>query len=385
MRAEVPGNNGNREDSIEKDLRKRVKELECLYEISRVLRHADTGIEKTVATIVEILPRGFQYSELAGARIRVGSICQQTRSFQDSRFRLAASIGGAGNPAGLVEVSYPASIQGTDPAPFLPEEGQLIEKIAGEISLAAGRVRAAQDNSLLESQLRHADRLATIGVLAAGIAHELNDPLSRILGFAQLVQKDSGLSPGAQRDLSRIVEASLHAREIVQKLLGFGHVAPARVEYCDVSAIAAGVLDFLEPRCRSAGIEVRRELARKKLMIRAEPTELRQVIVNLAVNALQAMPGGGRLTLRIEEAEEACILTVEDTGIGMTPEVLDRIFIPFFTTKDEGRGTGLGLPVVHGILTSRGGTITVQSKVGAGSRFTVRLPLSPAPPEEASP
>ena len=104
------------------------------------------------------------------------------------------------------------------------------------------------------------------------------------------------------------------------------------------------------------------------------------MIVNLAVNALQAMPGGGRLTLRIEEIEGFCTFTVEDTGVGMTPEVLDRIFIPFFTTKDEGRGTGLGLPVVHGIVTSRGGTITVQSRVGAGSRFVVRLPLSVSNP-----
>lgn len=386
MGAEELGNDGKREPNAERDLRERVKELECLYEISRVLRHADTGIEKIVETIVEILPHGFQYSELAGARIRVGNIRRQTRSFQESRFHLTASIGGAGDAAGLVEVSYPSSIEEMDLAPFLPEEEQLIEKIAGEISLAVGRDRAAHDNSLLEGQLRHADRLATIGVLAAGIAHELNEPLSRILGFAQLVQKDPGLSPAALRDVSRIVDASLHAREIVQKLLGFGHGAPARVEYCDVSAIAAGVLDFLEPRCRSAGIEVRRQLAREKLTTRADPTELRQVIVNLAVNALQAMPGGGRLSLRIEEREEACVLTVEDTGVGMTPEVLDRIFIPFFTTKDEGRGTGLGLPVVHGILTSRGGTITVQSKVGAGSRFTVTLPLSPAAREEdASP
>jgi signal transduction histidine kinase len=283
-----------------------------------------------------------------------------------------------------VEIAYPAEIEADDPSPFLPEEEQLLEKVAGEISMAVGRIRAVQDNTLLEGQLRHADRLATIGVLAAGIAHELNEPLSRILGFAQLVQKDPGLSPAVVRDVSRIVDASLHAREIVRKLLGFGHEAPARAQECEANEIAAGVLDFLEPRCRSAGIEVRRELAREKLVIRADPTELQQVIVNLAVNALQAMTGGGRLTLRIEETEGFCTFTVEDTGVGMTPEVMDRIFIPFFTTKDEGRGTGLGLPVVHGIVTSRGGTIAVQSRVGEGSRFVVRLPLSAAPGGEAT-
>ena len=378
MSAGEPAGGRKRENDAGSDLRERVKELECLYEISRALRQADTGVEALFSTIIDILPRGFLYPELAGARIRLGSICRQTRSFQESAFRLSAPI--AGDPAGLVEVSYPPSVQAVDAAPFPPEKTHLIEKIAGEISLATGKVRAAEDNLQLESQLRHADRLATLGVLAAGIAHELNEPLSRILGFAQLVQKNPGLPPTALRDLSRIVDASLHAREIVQKLLSFGHGAPAPVEECDVNAIAAGVLDFLEPRCRSTGIEVRRELARRTLTIRADPTELRQVMVNLAVNALQAMPGGGRLTVRTAEEDELCVLTVEDTGVGMTPEVMDRIFIPFFTTKDEGRGTGLGLPVVHGILTSRGGTITVQSKVGAGSRFTVRLPSSRANP-----
>jgi two-component system, NtrC family, sensor kinase len=365
-----------RQNDTERDLRERVKELECLYEVSRAVRRAEEGLPEVFTAIVDILPRGFQYREHAGARIRMGGICRQSRGFVESAFHLAATIA-AGTP-GQVEVSYPPSIASTDPEPFLAEEKMMIEKIAAEISLAVNKVRAAEDNTRLEGQLRHADRLATIGALAAGITHELNEPLSRILGFAQLVQKNPGLPPAALRDVSRIVDASLHAREIVQKLLALGHGATAQVVDCDMNTITAGVLEFLEPRCRAAGIEVRRELSREKLVVMADPTEIRQVIVNLVVNALQAMSVGGRLTVRVEEKEQSCILTVEDTGVGMTPEVMDRIFIPFFTTKDEGRGTGLGLPVIHGILTSRGGSISVRSRVGAGSTFTVRLPLSPA-------
>ena len=373
--------------ATERLLRERVKELECLFEVSRSLRQADAGIEPVLERIAEIIPRGFQYPGQAGARIRVGKTCRQTRSFQETRFRLAASIAALGavaapGEAGSVEVCYPVDIEAADPSPFLPEEEKLLEKIAGEISLAVGRIRSTDENARLEGQLRHADRLATIGVLAAGIAHELNEPLSRILGFAQLVQKSPELPPAALRDVARIVDASLHARGIVQKLLAFGRGAPARAEDCDMDALTGGALDFLEPRCRSAGIEVRRELSRKKLTVRADPTELRQVIVNLVVNAVQAMPGGGRLTVRVEGDDDICRLAVEDTGVGMTREVMDRIFIPFFTTKDDARGTGLGLPVVHGIVASLGGTIAVQSKVGAGSRFVVQLPL--APPAQGS-
>jgi two-component system, NtrC family, sensor kinase len=358
-------------------LRERVKELECLFEISRTLRQTDEGIEPLLARIVEVIPRGFQYPEQAGARIRIGTACRQTGTFVESRFRLSASLMVPGE-CGSVDVSYPDEIERTDPRPFLPEEARLLEKIAAEMALVAVSLRSTQQNARLEAQLRHADRLATIGVLAAGIAHELNEPLSRILGFAQLVQKLPQLPASAQRDVSRIVDASLHAREIVQKLLAFGRGAPAQEVDCDMDALTGGALDFLDSRCRAAGIEVRREPGRKRLTVRADPTELRQVIVNLVVNALQAMPGGGRLTVRVEERDESCLLSVEDTGVGMTPEVQERIFIPFFTTK-EGGGTGLGLPLVHGIVTSLGGTISVLSKVGSGSRFTVQLPLHLGP------
>jgi signal transduction histidine kinase len=359
-------------------LRERVKELECLYDISRILRQADAGVDEILGLIVEILPRGFQYPELAGARVRVGGISRQTAGFTESRYLLAAAFGGTEEAAGLAEVSYPPEIVSRDPVPFLPEEGQLLEKIAGEISLAVARIRTAEENDRLEAQLRHADRLATIGVLAAGIAHELNEPLVMILGFAQLVQKTPDLPAATRRDVTRIVDGALHAREIVKKLLTFGHGARAEEADCDVNAIVTGVLDFLEPRCRAEGIEVRRILSAQALRVRADPTELRQVLVNLAVNAIQAMPKGGKLAVGTERDGESCLLSVEDTGIGMTREVLDRIFIPFFTTKEEGRGTGLGLPVIHGIVVSLGGTISVKSKVGAGSRFVVRLPLLPA-------
>jgi two-component system, NtrC family, sensor kinase len=363
----------------ERQLRERVKELQCLFEISRVLRRTEEGLETVLARVAGIIPNGFQYPERAGARVRLGGVSRQTSRFAASPFLLSAPIIAPGI-TGSVDVSYPPDIVEVDPDPFLAEEARLLEEIGREIALTAVSLGSAERNSRLEAQLRHADRLATLGVLAAGIAHELNEPLSRILGFAQLAQRHPGLAPAVDRDLGRIVDASLHAREIVQKLLAFGRGTPAQAVDCDMDPLVAGALDFLEARCRAAGIEVRREPARRRLFVGADPTELRQVIVNLVVNAVQAMPSGGRLTVRVEERDEFCLLTVEDTGVGMTPEVLDRIFTPFFTTKDGGRGTGLGLPLVHGIVTSLGGALSVQSTVGTGSRFVVRLPMRPAEP-----
>ena len=179
-------------------LRERVKELECLYALSRVMRDGEARLDEVLEGAVEIIPRGFQYPELAGARVRHEGLSFQSELFCESPHRMAAAI----PPDGCVEVSYPGEIAQRDPSPFLHEEKRLIEKIAAEISLAAVRISSAAEKARLEAQLRHADRLATIGVLATGIAHELNEPLASILGFAQLAEKTPGL-PAADCSRSR--------------------------------------------------------------------------------------------------------------------------------------------------------------------------------------
>jgi two-component system, NtrC family, sensor kinase len=365
-------------EDTDRALRERVKELECLYEVSRVLGKAGTGVDELVSALVRIIPGGFQYPDMAGARIRVGPILRASPGFRGDGLLLSVAVPDSGGGEGRIQVSYPPEITERDAKPFLPEEDQLLEKIASELALAAGRLRAAEETARLETQLRHADRLTTVGVLAAGIAHELNEPLSTILGFAQLVRRTPGIPPGAVRDVSRIVDSALHAREVIRRLLGFGRAAPAAAEMCRLDAVVGSALDFLEPRCKAEGITVRREMEAGEAGITAVPTEIRQVVVNLAVNAIQAMPGGGTLYVRTGVEGGWYRLEVEDTGVGMPAHVLDRVFTPFFTTKEAGRGTGLGLPVAHGIVTSRRGTLSAASEAGKGSRFTVRLPLAAA-------
>ena len=141
-------------------------------------------------------------------------------------------------------------------------------------------------------------------------------------------------------------------------------------------------LYFLESRCATAGIELIRSLSTDLREIVADPSQLHQALVNLVVNAIQAMPRGGRLTVRTDRGDGAVLLSVEDTGIGMSEAVRKQIFIPFFTTKDVNQGTGLGLSVVHGIVTAHGGRIQVESEIGKGSRFEIRLPLPDSGKEE---
>jgi two-component system NtrC family sensor kinase len=212
-------------------------------------------------------------------------------------------------------------------------------------------------------------------MLAAGVAHELNEPLGNILGFAQLAKKCPGIPASVQHDIGKIEAASLHAREIIQKLLVFARQAPPEKTQVNLNQVVEDGLYFFEARCAKEGIELVHLLSADLPEITADPAQLNQVLVNLVVNALQSMPGAGKITVQTRFCDHNVYLVVEDTGTGMSKDVLDKIFVPFYTTKEIGQGTGLGLPVVHGIVTAHDGSIEIESKVGFGTRFEIRLPI----------
>lgn len=362
-------------------LRERIKELTCLYSIAQVVQRPGISLEEILQNIVELLSPAFQYPEIACARIILDEHSYSTTDFREDRQKLKADIIVGRERRGTVEVAYAEKKPEIEEAPFLKEEQHLLDTVARQVALIIERRQTEEDKLKLQEQLRHADRLATIGQLAAGVAHELNEPLGSILGFAQLAKKCPGLPKQAEQDIEKIVNASLHAREVVKKLLIFARQMPTQKTKVNLNQIVKEGLYFLESRCVKQGIKLIRSLSPNLPEITADPAQLNQVLVNLVVNAAQAMPEGGRLTIQTEVCEDQVLLIVEDTGIGMSDKVLKQIFIPFFTTKEVGQGTGLSLPVVHGIVTSHGGSIKVKSKVGQGTRFEIRLPVN-GPQEE---
>ncbi len=227
----------------------------------------------------------------------------------------------------------------------------------------------------LQVELRHADRLATIGLLGAGLAHDLNESLANILGFAQLAAKDPALTVQTRQDIEKIVSTTLHARQVTTRLLVFARETPTEKTRVNLSSLVEDGLHFLQSRCAKAGIELVRNLPKGLPEITADRTQMLQVLINLVVNSVQAMPHGGRLTITTASDDAHVLLSVEDTGTGMSEEVMKDIFNPLFTTKDVDQGTGLGLPVVHGIVTSHGGTVAVESTVDRGTKFVIRLPM----------
>ncbi|MHC4395281.1 MAG: sensor histidine kinase [Planctomycetota bacterium] len=361
--------------STEAALAERVKELTCLYGIAQVAAQPGISLEEIIQGIVEFLPPAWQYPETTFARIILDGISYTTQGFRECRQKQTAEIVVDSVPRGVVELVYVEEKPDLDEGPFLKEERYLIDAIARQIALVVKRIQVEQDKLKLHNQLLHADRLATIGMLAAGVAHELNEPLGNILGFAQLAKKGDGVPGSVKQDIEKIETASLHARQIIQKLLVFARQTPPKKTQVDLNQIVEEGLYFFEARCAKAGVELVRKLSPDLPEITADTAQLNQLIVNLVVNALQSISGAGKITIQTQFYDHNVCLVVEDTGPGMNKEVLDKIFVPFFTTKDVGQGTGLGLPVVHGIVTAHGGSINIESNVGRGSRFEIRLPI----------
>ncbi len=372
----------------QRDLNERAKELGCVYRIARIASDSDLSLDDALRAVVDLLPPALQYPTITTARITFGERAYCSRSFEEGPHRLSAEIVIRGTSHGRLEVFYVDRDGVLDHTrilggpPFLEEEHNLIQAVARELGIIIERKRAEEEESRLQEQIRHADRLATIGQLTAGVAHELNEPLANILGFAQLAEKAPELPAQTGRDISKIVKAALFAREIIKKLMIFSRQTPSRLCAADLNKVVEDGVSLIESRCTRAHVTVIRDLAPELPLVRGDTSQLMQVLINLMVNAVQAMPEGGELRLSTRaEAGEVCV-HVEDTGVGIPRADLENIFMPFFTTKDVGQGTGLGLSVVHGIASSHNGSVSVVSEVGRGARFEVRLPAEPEASEE---
>ncbi|MFH1297247.1 MAG: ATP-binding protein [Bacteroidota bacterium] len=361
---------------IQEALNERIKELTCLYGIAKITEPINRSLDEIFRDILKLLPPAWQYPEIAcGQIVFDGHVYSTQKSTKYSDIQVADIII-SGKKRGVVEVFYLKEMPRLDEGPFLKEERSLINTVAENVAFIIGRKEAAEERSKLQLQLRHADRLATIGQLTAGVAHELNEPLGNILGLAQLASKSQELPKQVEQDLNRIITISLNAREIIKHLMIFARQKKPEKTRLNLNTIVNEGLVFFESRCSKEGIELVRTLSPELPEIIADQTQIHQVLVNLVTNAIQAMPEGGRLIIRTEAGEKQVSLIIEDTGTGITNEVKKQMFIPFFTTKEVGQGTGIGLSVVHGVITSHNGIIKVESEIGIGSKFEVQLPIN---------
>ena len=245
----------------------------------------------------------------------------------------------------------------------------------------AGTIVVIEDISArvqLEEQLQISEKMASIGLLAAGVAHEVNTPLTGISSFTQMLLQNAEPDAPTTKVLEKIERQTFRAAKIVNGLLNLARPAQVDAGPVDLHAVIGDVLSLLEHQLRNGSIQVRRELAAPGLIVQAIEYKLQQVFLNLFLNARDAMPRGGWLTIATSLRPDggAAIVEISDTGSGIPTDHLSRIYDPFFTTKDIGKGTGLGLSITYGIVQEHDGTITCESAVGKGTRFTLTLPLA---------
>jgi PAS domain S-box-containing protein len=256
------------------------------------------------------------------------------------------------------------------------------DQILGVATDISDRKHAEEERRKLEITLRQAQKMESVGLLAGGLAHDFNNLLTPILAYAEQAPRLIADGHPILEDLAEIVNAAKQARDITAQLMAFGRKQMLKVKPLSLNEVVTQVRRMLT-RLIPENIDIKVDLAPMLPAVLADPTQIQQIIINLAANARDAMPDGGTLTIATRDEGTHVRLSVTDTGSGIDPGILPHIFEPFFTTREMGRGTGLGLASVYGIVNQHGGTIDVVSELGRGTAFTIVLERAPSRAEPA--
>lgn len=359
------------ESKLVEHLNERIKELTCLYEISRVASEPVTNLDATIRSILHIVARAWKHQDYAVAEIIFNGKNIAAGNIPDKSVFQSEPVIADGEHVGMVRVHYPADRFSYND--FLPEEKQLLKKVASEFAIILERhFRQAKEEALKRSAER-SDRLGILGEITAGIAHELNTPLGNILGFAQLIQ-ESKASEQVIRDAGKIENSAIYAREVVKKLMFFSCEMPQQMEIRRLNPMVEEAIQLLKPTLHNAGIASEFIPDTADPALQADPIQITQVVFNLIINAIHASPANSTITIRTESDQRDVRIIIADQGKGIPKEIQDRIFEPFFTSRPVGEGTGLGLSVVHGIVKSHKGKIFFSTAENKGTTFSVILP-----------
>ncbi|MBU2548389.1 MAG: GAF domain-containing protein [Proteobacteria bacterium] len=317
-----------------------------------------------------------------------GRITYVNRKIQEWGYTKEALIGrplddlaADGPPAALIEKKI---VQGLE-AGFSTRDGgrrdvllstSRIEDESGQGAAWLVLARDITERKQLERQLFHSEKLASIGILASGVAHEVGNPLSAISGYAQILQSGGVDAVEAREYLDGIESQAARIQRIIEDLLSYSRPSTGHRSEIELSEALPQIMSMLTAQRVFRGIEAAYDLAPDLPPVIMDRDHLAQVIINIALNAAQAMPDGGALRIRAERENDRVLILLSDTGPGIPAELRDRVFDPFFTTKPVGRGTGLGLAICHRIVESYGGSIELAAGPGPGATFVVGLPAA---------
>lgn len=369
-------------------LQNRMKELNCMYRVLQLTTDSEKTIEEVYSKIAGILPSSFQHDSDAVARVSIGQVTRESPEWQEPVSSLSAIVDVDAEAAGTVQVGYLSS-HPDEPGgegPFLAEERNLIEAVAAHIGQMLHKQRMTES-------LRGVERLEAIGQITGGVAHDFNNLLTVIMGNAELLREDLRDRPEMQETIDAILGAGQQGSELTHSLLAFSRRQPLEPRALDINEMIADMDSMLRP---ALGEHIDIELTRtdELWLALADPGQLKNALLNLAINGRDAMSSGGRLTIESAnvvlsenytahyadvEPGEYVLVAVSDNGHGMTQKQLEQAFEPFYSTKG-GAGTGLGLSMVYGFVKQLRGHVNIYSEVDHGTTVKMYLPRADTPP-----
>lgn len=359
--------------NVQSALKERIKELTCLYEVSSIIVNADIEtLEDTLKAITISTKKAFTMPEETQISIEVDVFKIGASKISNEDIKLVSDISVFNKVAGSI-AAHLNSLKFTEDD-FLNEEQQLLNTIALKLGSLMERIEIRKNELSLKRQMEHVDRLNILGELTAGIAHELNTPLANILGFSELLKEHLEDDPESLADLEKIIKNAIFTREVVKKLMFFACEMPQKMTRVNIVPSIKGAIDLLETTFRKKEVKYIVKIEEEALWLRADTIQLTQIIFNLITNAIYFSPKNGLVTISTFQTDKDIVFKVKDEGPGLSAEALQKVFQPFFTTKPTGEGSGLGLSVVHGIVSSHKGTIVAKNNSRKGSTFTVILP-----------
>ncbi len=357
--------------STEEALQERIKELTCLYEVSSILVNAEAAtMAETLRAIALSLKKGFQFPDSTEIAIDTPMESYETAPKNLNNY-LAADLKIFNKVKGEI-----VAFRKDPESRFLKEEQPLLDNVALKLGNFLERVEIQKNEASLKRQMERADRLSILGEITAGIAHELNTPLANILGFAELLKEDLLKEGRSLGDIDKIIHNTIFSREVVKKLMFFACEMPQEMERVNIVPSIKNAIALLDASFSKAEVKYVVKIEEEELFLRADIIQLTQIIFNLTINAIYFSPRNGVVIIETFQTKDHIVLKIEDEGPGLSDEALEKVFQPFFTTKPTGEGSGLGLSVVHGIVASHSGSITVQNNPNKGATFTVKLPKS---------
>ncbi len=361
------------ENSTEAALQERIKELTCLYEVSSIIVNANFElIEDTLRGVVFSLKKAFQYPSKTDIVLTYRDFCIKTSTFVEDDLLIASDINMFNTASGEI-VAHLSTTEAKE-INFLKEEQQLLDNVALKIGSLLERLEIQKNETSLKRQMEHADRLSIIGEITAGIAHELNTPLANILGFSELLKDDLKSNKKVVSDLDKIIQNAIFSREVVKKLMFFACEMPQEMKHIDLISSIKSSINLLDATFKREQVKYLVKIEDEALWLRADSIQVTQIIFNLLINAIYFSPTDGLVTVEAYSTKEDVVLRISDEGVGFSEDDLDKVFQPFFTTKPQGDGSGLGLSVVHGIVASHKGSIVAKNNTKKGATFIVKLP-----------